>query len=768
MSEALYTRASTTDDVVDDDDEDMGTSLIPSSNDDDDDDDDDHDEERGAPPTTAAATSADNGPETRYRDDPTDLFAPASAGTKAKLASDKTTPKKKTKKNTKEEEDDRPRRRRPSDEYHFDAESEIPFSPVNLVDDDSDDDGEGEGEEAASSPEKNRRHRRKHDRANHRPRAKSNSKLTQRIFDTMSDELHDDDADRLHVGGGWGRHGSQTSLRTRCPCARRRYCCGAEPVVRYQRVGDDGGGGGAGKTSRGRSPGGGDGGPPLCRVAIASVALVVFVVACGYLGFEAGLPADDGTNETRGEEWLELGEEWWEHPREHWDHWRERWTPRDSDGGTNGAKGASGKYDPSNPNGVQYPYPASSSSSHALTSSQLLHLSEHVFQTCSERSLLSSDGRRSCIELCRGHFCCFEKDPAYGSCVADPYSYCFAYASCENVVQDFRMSNADAETKKGYGGMNIHSEAMKNLKDAVLNADDVKLLMETCSEGNVGTLDGIRDCNAFCEHHLCCFGENYGENCRRDHPGECQAYEACKILVRGPDGEDGDEDDEMIVVDSRDPDVIRTAVRSACRAGGTTPLANGAWVAQCHSVCANHLCCFSADGTKSNCRDVYGNEVCDAYSGCGVLFSETVDSPYVFPNGVGGVGDGNGNAASQAQAQESEGSGWESFEGAGQPMVETNNDNDNNNNNNNNNNNIPKETSQEQQFEQHQDDSIPDDVARVNKACTIKIERNPLLKEECRLACESRSCCYKTGPGNCYNLNVDWCDEFDACQLVYH
>mmetsp|Transcript_24222 Transcript_24222/g.50611 ORF Transcript_24222/g.50611 Transcript_24222/m.50611 type:complete len:368 (-) Transcript_24222:711-1814(-) len=62
------------------------------------DDDDDHDEERGAPPTTAAATSADNGPETRYRDDPTDLFAPASAGTKAKLASDKTTPKKKTKK----------------------------------------------------------------------------------------------------------------------------------------------------------------------------------------------------------------------------------------------------------------------------------------------------------------------------------------------------------------------------------------------------------------------------------------------------------------------------------------------------------------------------------------------------------------------------------------------------------------------------------------------------------------------------------------------
>jgi len=92
----------------------------------------------------------------------------------------------------------------------------------------------------------------------------------------------------------------------------------------------------------------------------------------------------------------------------------------------------------------------------------------------------------------------------------------------------------------------------------------------------------------------------------------------------------------------------------------------------------------------------------------------------------------------------------------------------NNDNNNNNNNNIPKETSQEQQFEQHQDDSIPDDVARVNKACTIKIERNPLLKEECRLACESRSCCYKTGPGNCYNLNVDWCDEFDACQLVYH
>ena len=68
----------------------------------------------------------------------------------------------------------------------------------------------------------------------------------------------------------------------------------------------------------------------------------------------------------------------------------------------------------------------------------------------------------------------------------------------------------------------------------LLNAADVSFLEDTCSMGNIATLDGIRDCTAFCQHHLCCFSDDPDENCRGEHAAECEAYEACRNLTDGP------------------------------------------------------------------------------------------------------------------------------------------------------------------------------------------------------------------------------------------
>lgn len=276
-----------------------------------------------------------------------------------------------------------------------------------------------------------------------------------------------------------------------------------------------------------------------------------------------------------------------------------------------------------------------------------------------------------------------------------------------------------------------------------LNAGDVKLLMEACEAENVKTLDGIRDCNAFCQHHLCCFLDKDDEgSCKREHPGECQAYEACRVLVDVPedsgvvigggsrigDGGGGSTTggsggiSGSVAVHQKSPSDIQNAVHSVCDIEGKR-LDDDSWVTACHSLCANYLCCFATAGTQSNCRDTYGEETCNAYVGCGVLHSED-------------------NAASTVRD-------WAGMEGAGSSSGNTNKA-------------VPQMPMAQGQQQ------IPPDVKRVESSCTQKIQQQPLLREECRLACDSRSCCFQNGPGNCYMLDTEWCDEFEMCQLLYN
>ncbi|KAL7427988.1 hypothetical protein ACHAXM_001085, partial [Skeletonema potamos] len=254
----------------------------------------------------------------------------------------------------------------------------------------------------------------------------------------------------------------------------------------------------------------------------------------GYLGYEAGLPVvvpttvldttnnnnnnnnDDGFETTKvtthGDLWLEWIKK--EKNEIHLPHIHLNFTKKHSPI----------IYTDDN-NNLQLSFPP-------MSQSDLLIQSQHVFQSCSERSIATSLGRDACLSLCHGHYCCFEKDVEFGSCVTTANSYCFVYAACENVIMDFGFTNIDTTTTtgggRGGGGGSVDVDG--------LNRKDIDLLTATCSKDNVATLEGIRDCSAFCQHHLCCFSKDEGENCAADHVEECEAYESCRIISEGPDG----------------------------------------------------------------------------------------------------------------------------------------------------------------------------------------------------------------------------------------
>ncbi|KAL3806094.1 hypothetical protein ACHAXA_002465 [Cyclostephanos tholiformis] len=427
---------------------------------------------------------------------------------------------------------------------------------------------------------------------------------------------------------------------------------------------------------------------------------------------------------TKGEEWLEASSKWVEHEKEivHRPHW-------------NLHKFNKGKFKP-------------------MSQSDLLKLSENVFQSCSERSLLTTPGRNACLSLCHGHYCCFEKEEKFGGCVSTMNSYCFAYAACESVIGDFMMTNANsAVTKK------LPEEGIP------LNGLDAKLLEDACSAESIATLDGIRDCNAFCQHHLCCFSES--ESCLSEHAGECQAYGACRLLVDGPkkdaktevaaaggggeandsplstndtsdsggvasDSQGGDElaseevadgpgDDGLVVANDDNhwgggaqSAAIESAIHAVCnRAEGDDSL-----VAACHALCANYLCCFSTDGTLGNCRDQYdsnGDAICNAYQGCTVLVSPSDDPeeeevPHMDTSNDGGDGDSPAD--------------------------------------------IPWEETEEGRMNE------------MYEACLPRARVDPVLADRCRKVCDSRSCCWQDGPGNCATMNEGWCGEYQPCSVL--
>ena len=683
-----------------------------------------------SPPRSGRKKDDGAGPETRYKDDPgASIFNWDDGGGGGDVDGDDGEDKK--------ARDSDPGR---GDAYQindgeFDAD-DVGFSPVSLHDDDDDNDVVGENGRTI--------------------RAKANVLLKKRVFDNEDDHNDDDDDedDRIFVGGGWGRHGSQLTWCPRGICS----CCRGKPAyskLDYSKP-----------PAYSRGPPSSTRGSSMIKVSCLTIAFLAAVVGCGYLGYEAGLPADDddaddaaldgnGTTgvidiskrhpHTKGEEWLE----WVEHEKQtiHMPHWN---FPRNKKWFNHGT------FEP-------------------MKQSDLLKLSENVFQSCSERSLQTTPGRDACLSLCHGHYCCFEKEAKFGGCVSAKNSYCFAYAACESVIEDFMMTNVNSVSAKGLlPGQGI-----------ALNSLDAKLLQDTCSKESVATLDGIRDCNAFCQHHLCCFSGIAGESCLGEHAGECQAYGACRTLVDpvlsedatpgvtggdtagdaqggtsdggdakdaqstanagdaqggtsdggvgagsdsqsaadepaggvadgpGYDGEEGEHHEQPVSADAgKKISAIASAVQAVC---GLDSPGDDSWVTACHALCANYLCCFSTAGTTSNCRDALGDAACDAYQGCTVL----IISPY--------------NPEEEGPHMDT------SYDGEDSPAEES----------------IPWEETEEGRMNE------------IYEACLPRARVDPNLADRCRKACDTRICCWQDGPGNCAALNEGWCGEYEPCKVIH-
>lgn len=209
--------------------------------------------------------------------------------------------------------------------------------------------------------------------------------------------------------------------------------------------------------------------------------------------------------------------------------------------------------------------------------------------------------------------------------MGEQHSYCFSYAACENVLGDFEMNNV------AHGLQAEDTPDLNKDHNGQLNTLDVKLLEDTCSKENIATIEGRRDCTAFCKHNLCCFDEWEGESCRKDNVGYCEAYSSCVILVDAPkevggganeNESDGENDNETLISDGHSNENanagIENAVKAVCSLEDQHRNDNS-WVAACNALCADHLCCFSSDGTKGSCYETYGEDVCNAYEACKVL-----------------------------------------------------------------------------------------------------------------------------------------------------
>ena len=387
------------------------------------------------------------------------------------------------------------------EESSFDPDVEIPFTPISLHDDDY---SEEDSESDVSGSEALRPHNGLFKSSKKRSH---NGNGYDQIDNGGVGGGEDGKQQRLFVGGGWGRHGSSTDYRCGggncCSCQRRFGLC----------------------SSTG------------CFLAV----FVTLTLLCGYLGYEAGLPVttlddittdntNDSTNDglettatdhttttghttiiTHGDQWLDWIKK--EKNEIHLPHFHLNFTRHTPIIFT----------DDNNNRQISFP---------SMSQSDLLTQSQHAFQSCSERSIGTTPGREACLSLCHGHYCCFEKDVEFGSCVTTPNSYCFAYAACENVIMDFAFTNVNMEEKH-------HLPTGGSVDVDGLNRDDLELLDDTCSRENVATLEGIRDCSAFCQHHLCCFSTDEDEDCAGTYKEECEAYEPCRIIAKGPDGGGG-------------------------------------------------------------------------------------------------------------------------------------------------------------------------------------------------------------------------------------
>ena len=178
----------------------------------------------------------------------------------------------------------------------------------------------------------------------------------------------------------------------------------------------------------------------------------------------------------------------------------------------------------------------------------LLEVSEIIVSACSYSNLDTAGGRTACQSLCRDHMCCFVDRPGapgYG-CADDPGKACPAHAGCQSlVVSEDNAVILDADGVEVFGDDSNSSDYPSDIADGVkdvaffgdysssgvdvsdngaietkefqqyasltnsTSSTELQLIQSvvesSCSDDNLQSHQGMRECAALCGPSVCCF-----------------------------------------------------------------------------------------------------------------------------------------------------------------------------------------------------------------------------------------------------------------------
>jgi len=313
-----------------------------------------------------------------------------------------------------------------------------------------------------------------------------------------------------------------------------------------------------------------------------------------------------------------------------------------------------------------------------------------------------------------------------------------------------------------------------------------------CSSSAIA-INGTQDCEDVCKERSCCFiiADISKPSSCSDNPalkGWCEEYSACQILLRpqtatGTSGnnnntstyssltiEDTQQNTTTTTTNAESAAALSSAVQDVA-AATTADTLNSACASDyvqlhgkhaCQELCADRACCFT-EGPLSCTEELH--DWCLQFSACNILVNDH-EQPKTTTTTTNTT---NSNAAvtkacspaslqdSKAECQElcddraccfaagsfncsEELRDWCHEYSACNALIEL-------------------------EEEQQASNATGINIFQVDEICDSSKMQDSTYASQCTNLCSTRSCCfeYKGSDYNCYELNLQWCDEFKSC-----
>ena len=183
-------------------------------------------------------------------------------------------------------------------------------------------------------------------------------------------------------------------------------------------------------------------------------------------------------------------------------------------------------------------------------------ISDSVFaseleQACSSESLKTLYGIQRCYNMCQAHLCCFPADAieAEEDCTDIYEEKCDAYQPCEQLVSLHPIWNPPTSTDEYAVKIAVNDACIPPQHNIPV------------------TPQWVTNCHRVCESRLCCLVEESMVSSCVDafSDGECDQYEACKVLI-GRVSKESDSIDSVCTSKVSDDVSLFSACKARCEA----------------------------------------------------------------------------------------------------------------------------------------------------------------------------------------------------------